>query len=562
MERSTHLYADYFRAGAASFEAAAWENAVAAFRKALEVQQTAEAWEKLGQATWWMNDTPASFDALERAYQRYAEANDRSGAARTAIWLARCRLELGEHAIANGWLQRAQSHLNGLDDTPELGWLFLFEGHLALMGKKDTGTARALARQSIDLGKKFRSADIEMWGRALDGLALVIVGDVAAGMQQLDEAATIGVAREAKDLNAIAATCCYLIHACERTQDHERAEQWYSRTREVCERWHFETLVAVCRAQYATLLIAQGRWKEAEEELNSARAMIATYRPEMVRFCDIRIAQLRRRQGKTDEALALFQQMESHPVSMVERGLIALERGDPVTASELAERYLRRIPATDPVECLPGLSLKLRAEIAQGSFDSAGVTLGQILHIAEAISIPPVRALASLSAGLLSAATDQLDAARQQFEDAVDHYSTADMPYDAACARLELASMLQELDRPDRAQSDAQAARETFAMLGAAGEEQRALRLLQTILKDASIPVQAALQKSGLTHREAEVLTLIAQGKSNDEIANQLFLSIRTVERHISTIYQKIGVTGKAARAAAVAWATRAGLLG
>lgn len=561
MKISSNSYAEQFRAGVASLEVARWKDAVTAFRKALEVEQTAEAWEYLGQSAWWMNDTAAAFDALERAYQRYSEANDRTGASRTAIWLARCRMELGEHAIANGWLQRAQSHLEGMDDTPELGWLRLFEGHLALMGNKQTTLACTLARKSIELGKKFRSADIEMWGRALDGLALVIAGDVAAGMQQLDEAATIGVAREAKDLNAIAVTCCYLIHACERTQDHERAEQWYTRTREVCERWHYETLVAVCRSQYATLLIAQGRWKEAEEELNSARAMLATYRPQMVRLSDIRIAELRRRQGNTDQALALFQQMESHPVSMIGRGLIALERDDATTAFELAERYLRRVPATDPIERLPGLLLKLRAGIVRGSLDEAGVTLGEILRITEMIPIPPVRAIASVGAGLLSTATDQLGAARQQFEDAIDHYSAAVMPFDAACARLELAAVLVELDRTDRAQAEAQAALETFRTLGAPREEQRALRFLQSLLKDASIPFQAALQKSGLTRREAEVLTLIAQGKSNEEIAGQLFLSIRTVERHISTIYQKIGVTGRTARAAAVAWAARAGLM-
>jgi predicted ATPase/DNA-binding CsgD family transcriptional regulator len=63
-----------------------------------------------------------------------------------------------------------------------------------------------------------------------------------------------------------------------------------------------------------------------------------------------------------------------------------------------------------------------------------------------------------------------------------------------------------------------------------------------------------------LTEREVEVLRLIASGRSNQEIAQDLTLSLRTVERHISNIYQKIGATGRIARATATAYAMRQGL--
>jgi DNA-binding CsgD family transcriptional regulator len=56
-----------------------------------------------------------------------------------------------------------------------------------------------------------------------------------------------------------------------------------------------------------------------------------------------------------------------------------------------------------------------------------------------------------------------------------------------------------------------------------------------------------------LTPREAEVLWLIAAGKTNQEIADVLVLSIRTVERHISTVYEKLHLRGRAARASAAA---------
>ena len=66
--------------------------------------------------------------------------------------------------------------------------------------------------------------------------------------------------------------------------------------------------------------------------------------------------------------------------------------------------------------------------------------------------------------------------------------------------------------------------------------------------------------RDALTAREREVLRLLAQGRSNDEIAGALFLSVRTVESHVAAAYRKIGVRGRTARAAATAYALAHGL--
>lgn len=60
-----------------------------------------------------------------------------------------------------------------------------------------------------------------------------------------------------------------------------------------------------------------------------------------------------------------------------------------------------------------------------------------------------------------------------------------------------------------------------------------------------------------LSVRELEVLELVAAGMGNDEIAGKLFVSVRTVERHLSNVYRKLGVSGKAGRAAAAVWFSR-----
>jgi DNA-binding NarL/FixJ family response regulator len=558
---SSGMFDNLVSAGKSAFDRGAWAEAFEAFRQASSLQNSASILEYLGWSAWWLNKPDASFEALERAYQLYADEGDRPGAARTAIWLARARMEFkAENAIAAGWLQRAHTHLEGLEDSPEFAWLLLFEGHLALMGKRDTEKAQTLARQALSLGKRFRNADIEMWARALDGLSLVVAGDVRGGMQQLDEAGTIGIAGEAKDLNAIAATCCYLIHACERTQDYERAAQWYQRTEEICRRWHFGALFAVCRTQYASIRMYQGKWAEAETELVSAKEELLRFRPSVAPLCDLRLAELRRRQGRFEEAAALFSTLESHPSSVLGRGLMTLDRGDYATALRLAERYLRRVPPSDRIERAPGLDLRSRACTALKNVEEAGANVGELLNISAAIPIDPLRGLSSSAAGFLSSAQGEVESARQQFEDAVDLYLRAQMPFEAACARLELAKILRELDHVPEARAEAQRALDECQNLGAAFVEQECLAFLKSLLPHTSSAVEEVLRTSGLTRREAEVLTLIAGGRSNDEIARQLFLSVRTVERHISTIYQKIGVSGKAARAAAATYAVKAGL--
>jgi DNA-binding NarL/FixJ family response regulator len=96
--------------------------------------------------------------------------------------------------------------------------------------------------------------------------------------------------------------------------------------------------------------------------------------------------------------------------------------------------------------------------------------------------------------------------------------------------------------------------------LGAAREAGRAAALLCDIEATPYKQVVPVPGMADLTPREMEVLRLIAAGKGNQEIAAILVLSVRTVERHISNIYGKIGASGAVARATATAYALHHGL--
>src|SRR5262249_34463045 len=149
----------------------------------------------------------------------------------------------------------------------------------------------------------------------------------------------------------------------------------------------------------------------------------------------------------------------------------------------------------------------------------------EIATTAGTVGTAPLRAAALLAAGRVAAADGEGAVALAFIEDAADLYDAAGARYDAAIALLELAAAL----RAEGRDADAKVA------------NARADDMLRVL--GISTPVNGG--DGILSPREREVLCLVAQGRSNDEIATQLVLSIRTVERHVANAYAKIGVSGR-----------------
>jgi ATP/maltotriose-dependent transcriptional regulator MalT len=355
-----------------------------------------------------------------------------------------------------------------------------------------------------------------------------------------------------------------MIMACQRVQDYDRAAQWARKAMDYCRDWTDRTTYSFCRSEAAATLIWQGKWDDAEHELSSALSELGGSKPSITARASARLADLRRRQGRFDDARALLDEIGSEPLRgafgpdiLLGRALLALDRGDHAGASDLAERYLRRVPREVPPERLDAVAAFALARLRGGDMAGADDALSELKEVAALLGTEAVRATEGFTRGVAERAAGELDEARRSLEDAVDLYERSGGVQESGRARLELSRVLAELDRGDAAEHEARLALTALSTLGATADAAAAEDALRRL------GAAGAGRTAGgvvLTDRETEILHSIAKGLSNQEIAETLFLSVRTVERHISNIYAKVGAHGKAARAAATAWAHTHGL--
>ncbi|HEX6234783.1 MAG TPA: LuxR C-terminal-related transcriptional regulator [Jiangellaceae bacterium] len=537
--------------GWAAIATGAWDEARMAFEQALSDRPSAENYEGLAWAAWWQLDVTLLFEARREAYQRYREAGDVVAAARVAGWIGTDHLDFkGESIAANGWFRRARRLLEGVEPTPEHGWLAVHEAPLALFYRGDATKTRQLGAIAAQLARRHGQGDLEMLGMATEGLAMVAEGRLDDGMGLLDEATAMALSGEWIHSVALPWACCYMIYACELAHDHERAAEWCVLVADIAEQQGLPYMWGLCRAHHAAVLVLQGEWTDAEQELQDAAKALEKARPHWLGEATVRLGELRRRQGRISEASQLFRLAEGDPLALIGLGHIALDRGTPAQARDLAARALRAVPEPGRTERAAALQLLVCALVALGDQPAASDALAELEALAVVVGTSPLKAAAAYCAGTYAASFGDLDTARHRFEDAVGFAERARLPYEAARARLELAVILVGLGRTVEGREQAAQAETELKRLGADVDAMRAAGLVPAPSSDGEVR---------LTPREREVLALVARGMSDRRIAASLFLSEHTVHRHISNVLTKLGCP---TRAAAVARAATAGLLG
>ncbi len=546
MARDQDAVARRLAAGRAALASGSWQRARDQLLSVVTERESAEVWEELGWAGWWLADEELTFRARMRAYRLFRASEDAAGAGRVATWLAADHREFrGDDAVGRGWLERAHRLLDALPESAEQGWLALTDADFALNVDRDLDGVIPLADAAARLGRRLGVPDLEAVGLALEGLALVCRGDVEEGMRRLDESSALASAEEMRlPLSSGWALCCVL-SACEGIGDFTRAEQWCEAIRRFTARWGGRQLLGVCRTSYGRILATSGDWPAAEAELLGAVEDMRRARPGMAAAGLVRLGELRARQGRVDEARALFERAGA--AGRLGLGELALAGGDARAAADAAERVLRRTPASSRLDHLPALELLARARSRLADLAGAERCAAEVDAAADAFGTAYFAGRAKLLRAELAAARGDHDDARRDGEDAIDCLQEASALYEAACARLELAQALLALGRGEQGRAEALAAQATFEALGAEPDLVRASELLR-----------AEAGAGDLTPREVEILQLVARGMSDAQIAERLVLSPHTVHRHVANIRVKLR---QPSRSAAVAYAARSGLI-
>ena len=187
----------------------------------------------------------------------------------------------------------------------------------------------------------------------------------------------------------------------------------------------------------------------------------------------------------------------------------------------------------------PLVAAQTAIALATDDVDLAEQASGELARTAHDFDSPGLRADAHRACGSVLLARGRTMEALSELRLALNAWNQLDVPYEAARTRMLLADAYRACGDSDAADREEAAATGCFERLGVLTADQPAA-------------------PDGLTAREIEVLRVLATGRTNKEIAEQLYLSPKTVARHLSNIFAK---TGAGSRAAATAYAYDSGLM-
>ncbi|HYP55432.1 MAG TPA: LuxR C-terminal-related transcriptional regulator [Solirubrobacterales bacterium] len=532
-----------------AFGAADWEAARDAFAAVLESEpDNPEALDGLGQSLWWLGERDAGIERRRQAYAAYQRRGDSLAAGRLATYLAGEHRINGQPAEAAGWQARAHRLLADHDTAPERGWLEVEYAKRA----EDPVEAAGHAQAALDLAQQLGDPDVECMALAQLGRALVRQGRAAEGIALLDEAMTVALGGETNDPLACGDACCTTLVVCDDLADLDRAVEWCEAVVQFNERRRFLPVQSWCRGIYGGVLLRAGDWSRAEQVLSEALRGKEDRRLGSGRALSLSVlAELRLRQGRHEEAERLLSGLEDSPQAAPVLARLLLERGEPERAEAVLERHAAALGEDD------AQLLSLRGEIALAREVTHLATAGaaRLDELAARLDREDLAAEADLIRGRVAAATGEEDAAAAALERAISSFSAVRFPFEEGRARLALAELQAAAGSPAALESARSACR-VFERLGARREADRSAALLRS-LGVSGRSVSRGSDRDELTSREREVLSLLADGLSNAEIAERLVIAPKTAEHHVGRVLGKLGV---GSRAEAAALAVREGL--
>jgi DNA-binding NarL/FixJ family response regulator len=474
-----------------------------------------------------------------RLHRASLEGSDFARAARTAYWIGMGLIQGGEVTQGGGWLGRAARLLEEHDlDTVEWGYLAIPEG--IRLAESDPAAASAAFERAAAYAKRYGDRELDAMALLGRGSTRIRLGDIERGVALLDEA-MVAVTSDELSPFVTGIVYCGAIQEFVELFDLRRAQDWTQALTDwsdrQADRLPFRGRCLIFRSE---LMRFHGDWPAALDEARKAEAWLLRPPPApAVGEAYYEQAELHRLRGEFADAETAYREA-SHWGRHPEPGmaLLLLARGKGVAARTMIERAIEEAPDDIArVRLLPAFG-----QIALETGDLAGArrAVDDLTKAEQERPTPLLTATRARLEGEVQLAGGDPRAAVRLLRDAESTWRDLEAPYDAARVRAALGEAIRRLDDPDSATLEFDAALRTFRELGATPDAERVERMAG---RPARLP-------GGLSGREAEVLRLVAAGSTNRAIAEELGISERTVDRHVSNIFVKLGVSSRAAATA------------
>jgi DNA-binding CsgD family transcriptional regulator len=477
---------------------------------------------------------------LIRAHQQLLEAGDAPKAVMCAFNLIMGLADQGQFAQVGGWIGRAHRILDEYGhECVEQGYLLLPVA-LQSLAQGDLAGGLELFAQVAKVADRFDDTDLRTLGRLGRARALVNLGEIDEGLALLDE---VMVATAAGELSPIPAgvVYCATIEICQDIFDLRRAQQWTAALSHWCSSQpDLVPFRGQCLIHRVEIMRRHGAWPDAMEEAERACALYGQFPKQPAApaafFQQAELYRLRGELAKAEEAFQQVVRLGQTP----QPGLALLRLAQGQQSAALASIRL----AVDEVEGPPQRARLLGALVeillAAGELEEARRAAEELAATAAGLRAELLSAVAAQAQGAVLLAGGDAKAALTKLRQAWRIWQDLDSPYEGARTRTLIGLACRDLGDDDTAAMELDASRWVFGQLGAAPDVAQVDRL---IARGSPLP-------GGLTAREAEVLRLVASGRTNRAIASDLFLSEKTVARHVSNIFTKLGVTSRSAATA------------
>lgn len=475
---------------------------------------------------------------LSRAHSRFLDDEEVEQAAECAFWLGFRLLHGGERARGGGWLARAQRTLDEAGVESGVRGLLLLPEALGSLGP-DPDRALDLFSQAYEIGRRFDHADLLILSRLGRGQALIRAGRTTEGIRLLDEVMVDVTAGDASPM-IVGIIYCGVIDACHELFDLRRAHEWT----EAFTRWCASEPDVVsfrgeCLIRRAEIMQVHGKWSDAMNEAERAGERLS--QPPGQRAAGAayyRQGEIHRLRGEFEEAERDYREAERwgrspHPgfalLRIAQGQTDAAEAGIRKALEEATGRRTRSNLLPAFVEIL----------LAVGDVEGARAGADELSEIAEALDSPYFDALAEVAEGSVLLEQGDCRKGLTTLRGALTTFREFGAAYEEARTLVQIARACRGLGDDEACETELEEARSLFERLKA-----------QPDLERLGVPTGEEQAPGGLTPRELEVLGLVATGMTNRAIADKLYISEKTVARHLSNIFNKLGISSRAAATA------------